>query len=149
MTSRIIRNDRDLADLNKFLGGRQFPLTVDIRKGAHRSNNQNRTQRMWFKEAEEQGDMTAEEYRGLCKLQFGVAIMKENDFFRESFERTVENLPYETRLALMMDPIDLPVTRNMTTEQQARYLDQIQRYFRVECGFHLTEPNRPPVGAYA
>ena len=104
---------------------------------------------MWFKEAEEQGDMTAEEYRGLCKLQFGVPIMRESEFFREHYDKVVKGLDYEIKLGLMMEPIDLPVTRNMTSEQQARYLDQIQKYFRVECGFYLTEPNQPPMRAYA
>ena len=39
----------------------------------------------------------------------------------------------------MMEPLDLPVTRIMTTNQKTRYLDAIYRHF-VEQGMQLTIP---------
>jgi hypothetical protein len=42
----------------------------------------------------------------------------------------------------MMEPFDLPVTRIMTTEQKARYLDQTYMYWG-EKGIELTMPDGP------
>ena len=41
-------------------------------------------------ELADQGDMTAEEYRGYCKLHFGVAIAKENDDWAEAYDRLIK-----------------------------------------------------------
>lgn len=58
--------------LIEFLQAQQQPMTVNIEKGLvkKRSNDQNNLQRLWFNELEQQGDMTAEEYRAYCKLHF-------------------------------------------------------------------------------
>jgi hypothetical protein len=107
-----------------------------------RSYEQNKLQRMWVKELSEQGDMTPEQYRGLCKLTFGVPILRlENDEFREQYDRTIKPLPYEVKLDIMMEPMDFPVTRLMSVKQKSDYLDQIFRHWSQE-GFHLTRPER-------
>lgn len=141
MVSRVIRSDGDLALLIDFLKARKRPFTVDIVAGKHRTNEQNRTQRMWLNEAAEQlGDRTAEELRGMCKLQFGVPILRaENTRFCEAYDRLIKPLPYETKLEYMMDPLDFPVTRLMTTNQKTRYLEDMSKHF-LEQGIVLTEP---------
>lgn len=98
---------------------------------------------MWLNEAAEQlGDRTAEELRGMCKLQFGVPILRaENTRFCEAYDRLIKPLPYETKLEYMMDPLDFPVTRLMTTNQKTRYLEDVSRHF-LEQGIVLTEPKR-------
>lgn len=143
MVTRVISNADDLALLIDFLKARRRPYTVDIVAGKHRTNEQNHLQRMWLNEAAEQlGDRTAEELRGMCKLQFGVPILRaENTRFREIYDLHVKPLPYERKLALMMEPLDLPVTRLMTTNQKTRYLDDVSRHF-LEQGIVLTEPKR-------
>lgn len=143
MVTRVIKNDGDLALLIDFLKARKRPFTVDIVSGKHRTNEQNHLQRMWLNEAAEQlGDRTAEELRGMCKLQFGVPILRaENTRFREMYDRHVKPRPYEEKLALMMEPLDLPVTRIMTTDQKTRYLDDVSKHF-LEQGIVLTEPKR-------
>lgn len=143
MVTRVIKNEGDLALLIDFLKARKRPYTVDIVSGKHRTNEQNHLQRMWLNEAAEQlGDRTAEELRGMCKLQFGVPILRaENTRFREIYDLHVKPLPYERKLALMMEPLDLPVTRLMTTNQKTRYLDDVSRHF-LEQGIVLTEPKR-------
>ena len=141
MVTRIIRTEADIALLVQYLRARKRPYTVDIVAGKHRTNEQNHLQRLWLNEAAEQlGDHTAEELRGICKLTFGVPILRaENTRFREAYDQHVKPLPYEQKVALMMEPLDFPVTRLMTTGQKTRYLDAIHRHFSG-LGVALTEP---------
>lgn len=136
-----MRTESDRASVIRAIEGRALPCTVQISKGAPRSIEQNRLGRLWLKEAEDQGDHTAEEYRGLCKLWFGVDILlNEDDEFREVYETTIAPLQYEKKLACMMVPIDLPITRRMNTNQKKRYLDRIYTHFTGK-GFQLTDPD--------
>lgn len=140
---RVITNDIQRQNLLTLIQNREMPFTVKIEKGRKRSVEQNRLQRMWMLELQEQGDMTAEEYRGYCKLWFGVGIVKaHNDEFAEKYDKTIKGLSYEQKLMCMQEPLDFPVTRLMTTRQKAEYLDQIYVHFTKQ-GFHLTEPNQP------
>tara|TARA_R110000850_G_scaffold24625_6_gene71909 strand:- start:5039 stop:5404 length:366 start_codon:yes stop_codon:yes gene_type:complete len=119
----------------------QIPFSVSTAKGAPRSIEQNRTQRMWLKEAAEQGDNSAEEYRGYCKLHFGVMIAKEDDEYAEKYDRLIRPMSYQAKLELMMVPMDFPVTRIFTTGQTTRYLNLIYTHLS-SLGIHLTEPTR-------
>lgn len=139
MVSHVIKSEADLANFTRLLRARQLPVTVTVRKGARRSTEQNRLQRLWMTEIGEQLGMSPEEARGYCKLTIGVPIMREDDAFRERYDSMVKPLPYETKIALMMEPFDFAVTRHMTTEQKARYLDEIQRHFAQQ-GVMLTQP---------
>lgn len=143
MVTRVIKTAEDLALLVQYLRARPRPYTVDIAKGAHRSVDQNRLQRLWINEiAEQLADHTPEEIRGLCKLQFGVPILRaENERFCEMYDRYVKPRSYEEKLALMMEPLDMPVTRLMTTDQKTRYLDDLSRHFLAQ-GVVLTEPKK-------
>lgn len=140
MTTWVIRNERERNALLSAVSKRAMPFTAVLKKGEPRSPEQNRLQRLWMLEAEEQGDMTAEEYRGYCKLHFGVPILRaEDDEFKRIYDEVIRPLPYENKLALMRVPIDLPVTSRMTTGQKTRYLDQVKQFFE-EQGFQLTQP---------
>tara|TARA_R110000851_G_scaffold133381_4_gene268217 strand:- start:510 stop:854 length:345 start_codon:yes stop_codon:yes gene_type:complete len=113
---------------------------MTITKGAPRTIEQNKLQRKWLLEAQEQGDQTAEEYRAYCKAFFGVPIlMNELDGFKEQFQRITAHLNYEQKLELMAVPLDFPVTRLMNTKQKSTYLDKVYGYF-TGLGFQLTEP---------
>ena len=59
---RWVKNEDDQALLMAFIGNMELPFTVTIEKGliAKRSTDQNRLQRLWINEAEQQGDMTAQ-----------------------------------------------------------------------------------------
>jgi cytochrome c1 len=90
--------------------------------------------------AEQLGDRTPEYMRGFCKLSHGVPILvAENEAFAEAWE-TVKPLTYETKIALMMEPLDMPVTRAMTTKQKKQYLDAVYDQF-TEMGLQLTVPD--------
>ena len=137
-----VRNDADRDRVIKLQQTYEYPYSVNITKGAHRSNEQNKLQRKWVLELQEQGDQTAEEYRGFCKLHFGIPILRaENEVFCEKYDRLIRPLDYEVKLEYMMVPFDFPVTRIMTVKQTTKYLDAIYNYF-TEHGFILTRPER-------
>lgn len=149
MTTIIVKTEADKADMIRVLKNRKPPFTMSITKGVKRTNEQNRLQRKWLSEAAEQGDHTAEEYRAYCKLHIGVPILRlENDFFRERYDEIIKPLPYETKLAMMAEPFDFPVTRLMSTKQKKHYLDAMYIHFRG-LGFILTDPDNIPIEVYA
>jgi hypothetical protein len=141
MTTRVIGSEKDRDVLLKLMRSQQIPFTVEIVKGRRRSVEQNRLQRLWTNEiAEQLGDRTPEEARGYCKLTIGVPILRaENELFCLAYDKLIRPRPYEEKLALMMEPIDFPVTRKMTTGQKTRYLDGIVQHFG-EQGVVLTQP---------
>jgi hypothetical protein len=142
MTSRIVKNEYERGLLLRFIESQKLPFTANISKGGKRSVEQNRLQRLWLNEiAEQLGDRTAEEVRGDAKLRFGVPILRaENEEFCEKYDRIIKPLPYETKLELMMEPLDFPVTRLMSTDQKTRYLDALCQHY-LEQGMALTEPD--------
>lgn len=144
MATRVVDTEADRALLLWHIAARPLPFTVDIVKGRRRSTEQNRLQMLWIKEAAEQlDDRTFEELRAECKLRFGVPILRaENEIFRERYDAIFKPLPLKTKLALMMEPFDFPVTRLMSTSQKTAYLNDLSRWFLSQ-GIALTEP--PPV----
>lgn len=141
MTTWIVDSDSARNVLIGVIQKRALPFTVDLNKGKRRTVRQNKLQRLWLNEiAEQLGDRTAEEVRGYCKLTMGVPILRaENETFREKYDRLIRPLSYEVKMEFMMEPLDFPVTRLMTTGQITRYLDAIGKHF-AEQGVRLTDP---------
>lgn len=133
MTTRVITSPSGLNDLMLFIKSRPMPFTVEVVPGKRRSAEQNRLQRRIINQIAEQTGQTAEEVRGYCKLVIGVPILRaENELFAAKYDATVKGLPYETKLAIMQEPLDLPITRLMTTDQKTRYLDGVMRHFAAQ-----------------
>ena len=143
MVDRVIRNDWDFDQAINLMRSRGYPVTVSIRKGAVRTVEQNKLQRMWLNEAAEQlGDQTSEYLRGYCKLTIGVPIMREaSEEFRESYDRIIKPHTYEEKIEMMMEPLDFPVTRLMKTKEKAEYLDRLYEHFTGQ-GVVLTKPGQ-------
>lgn len=140
VTTWAIRSEEDRKRLHKIIDGRKLPFTADLHNGAPRSIEQNRLQRLWLKEAEEQGDQTAEEYRGYCKLHFGVPILRrDSEQFAEIYDEVIRPRDYSDKLRMMMLPFDMAVTRIMTSKQKTEYLNMIKTHFEG-LGFKLTQP---------
>jgi hypothetical protein len=141
MTSRIVTNESERDGLFRLLSARDMPFTVAIKQGKHRTNDQNRLQRLWINQATEQlGDESAEEKRGYCKLHFGVPILRNaDDAFCAEYDSIIKPLPYENKLKLMQVPFDFRVTSLMNTKQKKEYLDAIHKHFTAQ-GVHLTDP---------
>ena len=150
MTKKIkrwIKSEDDLKALKLLISNMQGPFTLTIEKGIRekRSTDQNRLQRLWVNEAEQQGDMTAEEYRAYCKLHFGVPMLRnENDTFAELYDLKIrDRVPpysYEQKLEFMAIPWDMHVTRLMTIKQHDKYLNMMHDHF-TSLGMILTIPN--------
>lgn len=149
--TRFIEDHYQRSMLIKLIGEQKMPFTATVAQGKRRSSRQNRLNRLWAGEISEQlGDESAEYYRGLMKLEFGVPILREvNEAFAEAYDTHIKPLPYETKLALMREPLDFPVTRLMRTTDEHKYLDDIYRAFTAR-GVVLTIPPDkrfgPPIG---
>lgn len=148
MPTVVVHTQGDVDRLAVLLKGRKMPLSVTYETGRARSIEQNRLQRLWCREvADQMGDRTAEEVRGVSKLHFGVPILRaENDAFRAAYDRVLKPLAYEDKLAAMMEPLDFAVTRLMSVAQKTRYLDAMHRHWSGE-GVRLTDPD--PLGTAA
>ena len=142
MTTRVVDTESDRSLLVKLIEGKKLPFTAEVVKGKRRSVEQNKLQRLWMGEiAEQLGDRTPEEVRAYCKLTLGVPILRaENELFAMKYDSHIKPLPYAQKLAIMAEPLDLPVTRLMTTEQKTRYLYAIVQHF-AEQGVRLTQPD--------
>lgn len=150
MTSRIVTSEHERRMFIKLVEGQKMPFTASTVQGKSRTWLQNKLQRKWCDEiAEQLGDRTTEEVRGYCKLTLGVPIRRRDDAeFCEIYDRIIKPLPYEAKLALMMLPIDFPVTRDMKTGQKTEYLDQVFRHFS-EQGVILTIPESGAAASHA
>jgi RNAse (barnase) inhibitor barstar len=148
VASRLIRTADDLDALFTLFGNMKLPLTLSWTLGRDRTVDQNRLQRLWCNEiAEQLGDRTAEEVRGESKLRFAVPILRaEDEEFCTAYDKAIKPLPYEAKLACMMEPIDFPVTRRFKVPQMVRFLDEMHRYWS-EHGVRLTNPD-PELAAY-
>lgn len=140
MTDRIVETEYDRKMLLRYLEKQAAPFTVSITPGKHRTTRQNRLQRRWMQEIGEQKGLSAEEARAFCKLHYGVPILRrDNEAFRARYDAILKPLTYEQKLALMAEPISLPVTSLMNTKQKTEYLDTVFRQFS-EQGVILTNP---------
>lgn len=141
MTTRTVESEHDRKMLIRFIEEHKLPFIAELTPGKRRSVEQNRLQRKWMTEISEQlGDRKPEEVRAYCKLTIGVPILRaENELFREKYDQIVRPLSYEQKLSIMSEPLDMPVTRLMTTRQKHAYLDAIFQHFS-EKGIVLTVP---------
>lgn len=142
MTTRVVESENDRALALKFINSQQLPFTMTVVKGKQRTDKQNKLQRQWINEiAAQLTDHPAEYWRGYSKLHFGVPILRnENEQFLEVYDRLIRPLDYEKKIELMMVPIDIAVTRIMTTKQKTAYLDAIYANF-TGLGLVLTDPD--------
>jgi len=137
----LVETEEQKADLITRIGGLNPPFTVALLTGKHRTLAQNRLQRQWMHEIGKEMGVTPEEARGYCKLVFGVPILREaSEYFKQQYDEVLKGLPWPHKLRLMMEPLDLPVTRIMTVKQKTDYLDRIYKHFTEE-GYPLTAPD--------
>lgn len=147
--SLILTGPQDVATIARRAEWVGYPCTVSIRSGVGRTAPQNRLAQQWAADVSAQmGGRTPEEARGYFKLHHGVPIRREDPAFLPVYDTIIKPLPYEAKIKLMMAPIDLPVTRDMTVKELTRYLDSIQREFSA-MGVRLTDPDELRFGRKA
>lgn len=130
----VVDNERDVKSVANVCGAMfagRGPLEVIIQDlDNSRSTAQNRLAFLWYGAASEQiGDKTKEGERAFCKLHFGVPIRREEEDFREVYDRVIRPLTYEQKIEIMAGVIDFPVTRDMKTKQMARYLEAVEEHY--------------------
>jgi hypothetical protein len=137
--TRTVRNDAEKQYLMRYIAGTDGVLTVTIKPGEEsRSQRQNRLAFRWFKDASEQGDQTAEQYRAECKLRLGVPILRrDSDHFQSVYDDVIRPHSYEKKLIIMEY---LPVTRLFSVAQMTEFLEAVQFHFSNQ-GFLLTDPS--------
>lgn len=140
--NRLIQSEDDRSMAARFVESRAYPFTMTITDGKPRSTAQNRLLHKWMGEiAEQKGDLSADEARAYCKLTIGVPILRQqNAAFKERYDEILKPLSYEQKLAIMSEPLNLPVTSLMSTKQLTEYLEAIIRHFG-EQGIILTMPD--------
>lgn len=95
-----------------------------------RSIISNALQFHWYSELEQQGDMTAGEYRNECKYYIGCAIRAEkDDYFAEKMREIFRRYPIEDRIK-MMEFID--ITSTFDREQMTRYLNGMKMRYEPQ-----------------
>ncbi len=100
-----------------------------------RSIISNSLQFHWYKELEQQGDMTLSQYRNYCKWHFGCALKAANDsLFGKIFASLKQYYTYEQCLKIMGI---VEVTSTFDPETMMSYLNEIKNHY-VEQGFVLT-----------
>lgn len=144
MTQYTIRTARDLAaPMAKAhelaASGKPFRITIEPGEEKRR-DKQNNLSFQWYKDISRQWEGHSIGYvRAKNKAQFGVPILSEDKpAMRESLSRALGHLTYEQKLEVI-DALDIPVTRLMSVKQMARYLTEMQRYWRGH-GYRLTDP---------
>lgn len=138
MPSRVIKDFAGLVEVFKLLRNLALPLTLEWRKGADRSLEQNALMWRWAGEfAAQMGDRTAKDVQAEWKLTIGVPILRsENDGFRAFYDRALKPLPYPDKLDAMEY---VPVSSQMTVPQMRAFMDAIQQQ-GAENGIRLTDP---------
>jgi hypothetical protein len=113
----------------------QPPFVLTLKPGEEtRRDRQNRFAFEAYKQiAAILGDRETDEVRAETKLRIGVPILRaEDDYFRERYDSHAKGLPYETKLALMVEPFDFPVTRLMTVKQMNTYITKMLAYWDAQ-----------------
>lgn len=138
---RTIETSEQLGALVYELGNMRHPFTVTIARGKGRSLDQNALAWKWAGEiAAHLGDRTANDVWAYNKLHHGVPLLREHDEeFRAVYDERIRPLAYEAKLALMAPPIDLPVTRRMTTPIMTAFIDAVFTDWNAK-GVALTQP---------
>ena len=144
-------HEQGIKDLTKYASNKLKetgkPIIIEI-KYRSRTNDQNALINALYRDianiAKEQG-YTFDQVRAMSKLHVGIPLMREeSEKFRLQYDTIVKPAPYEMKLELMLDPIDFPVTRIMTTSQLSEYSKRLCDYWSQQ-GYPIMLPNEPPM----
>lgn len=134
--TRIIRTLGQAEALQAYISKR-LPVTVTVADGTKRTGRQNDGSHAWYAViAAQLGDRTAQDVRAESKLHIGVPIRREDPEFDAYYVAVVKPLPYEVKLALMIEPFELPITSKMNKDQMTRYLERFFEHWAKQ-GVHF------------
>ena len=140
IVERYIANEFSREQAMLYISQQKLPFSVTVTDASKRSVEQNKLLWLWMSEIAAQTGHTADEVRAYCKLCIGVPLLREqNERFRELYDRILKPLSKQDNLALMSEPMALPVTSMMSVKQFSEYLERVFEHYKSK-GFELTEP---------
>lgn len=108
-------------------------LRVSVRTGRARTLDQNALAFQLYTDlhrAKPDTFPSVNDARAYCKLHFGVGIRRQEADFNETYCKMIRNrFTYEEKLALMIEPVDFPVTRHMNKKQFGEFVEAIKAAF--------------------
>lgn len=108
-------------------------LRVSVRTGRARTLDQNALAFQLYTDlhrAKPDTFPSVNDARAYCKLHFGVGICRQDPEFNASYCRLIrDRFSYEEKLALMVEPVDFPVTRIMTKKMFSEFVEAIKAAF--------------------
>ena len=111
-----------------------FQITINT--GKSRSLSQNAISHAWYVQvAREELEYDAETVKCLCKLHYGLPIVRGDDeMYNGVCVQVIDPLPYENKVKAMKY---FPCTSLMKTLQMAEYLEHVQKHYagRVDLKF--------------
>ena len=131
----IIDSEQRLKDHKNYitkLWSEKKYLRISILIGRDRTVDQNRLSWDIYRDLHKAGKFdTLTDARAYCKLTHGLPIlMAEDEAFRGGLDKFGKyHFTYETKLLMMVEPINLAVTSRMTRKQFSEYVDAIGRAF--------------------
>lgn len=135
MQQYIINSDQRLSlhidNITKLYNEKKY-LRVSISIGKDRTIDQNRLSFDIYRDLHQAAKFESiTEARAFCKLNCGIPILwEEDEVFRDGMGKfTKYHLTYETKLSMMIEPINLPVTSRMTRKQFSTYVEAISAKF--------------------
>ncbi len=135
MQQDIINSDQRLTlhidNITKLYKEKKY-IRVSVAIGKDRTVDQNRLSFDIYRDLHQAGKFeSVTEARAYCKLRFGVGILLDSDpDFKAGMDKLGPyHLTYETKLSMMIEPINLPVTSRMTRKQFSEYVEAIGRAF--------------------
>ena len=142
MTTRTLHSKADVGPLALFLCKQeQWPIRVTIARGeASRTNAQNKTIHLWFKEiAAAFGDRSESDVKSECNLTYGRPILaRDDEEWERAFGYIFDSLSLPAKLKAIR-VLDIPFTRRMGVKQLSEYMEQMRRDYD-EMGIRLTDP---------
>ena len=113
----LIKASAELAEF--WLENKYITVTVHSK----RTLDQNAAIRVCYSQIRQhREDLTPIDVERMCKLQYGVPILREDPMHDYVFSKAVDHLPYEKQLKVMDC---FKVTSDMTTDQASLMINQI------------------------
>lgn len=125
MTSYRLKTEHHRQQALEDLRTVSLPARMELHEGDDRSLEQNRLSWVLYGRIGKHHGLTPEEAHRLCKLRYGVPILRrDSEDFDETYRRVIEPLDYRDQLRAMSL---FDVSSVMTVAQMTEYLDTIQR----------------------
>ena len=134
MSAHYVRTKFDLARVLADLAQAELPMTVNVKKGIKRTDEQNSLVHVWFEEIarHERFGMSFYDVKAHCNLTYGLPIlMRDDPEWASCFGYIFEALSKPAKLKAIR-VLDIPFTRRMQVKQLSEYMTQMEQDYAEE-----------------